>query len=233
MDIHPKTRLVLLLLWIPSALLSTNFILLSFAILVYTLPLIIIFKVYKPYFSFIAKFILPLFTILTIVYGYLLGSPPNKIPGSDPYGGVVFSATIIVKLILLTSIFHLSLLTMNKRKLISTFRCWGLNKELTFIFVNAFNTYDDWTIKAKQVIEARMARGMYRKNRKWQHWLDIPYLLKPLTFWAISAALNRANYLNERDLLYRIELNNDYFSYSYKDYLHLSFTIFWILLIIT
>jgi hypothetical protein len=167
------------------------------------LPLLLLAGAFHKHARFAALVLSPVLLALALVWGWVVGAPPGEPTGSDPAGGLMFSAFIGVRLLLLTGIFQLCFLSIPQDQLIANLRGWGLRGDGLIVAASAFVLWPELKARAEQVITARYARGLVPDRKLLTRFKQLPYMLRPLLIWSLRSAIQRTEAWQQRQVVKR------------------------------
>ena len=208
---HPIARALSVLLIVLAALVSKSLWSLFFGCLVLSLILIVTSKTRAPYLSYWLVVLLPLATILCLIWGLLIGAPPDAPAGS----GIYFALKIILRLAILGGVTQLFLLTVEPEDLPQLLYQIGIRGELLIVLLGSFALGPELTLRADQVMTARLARGMMPNRGIISRIYQLPFILRPLFAWALRSAIQRSENWHQKQIFSRVEnFNKRTLSYS-------------------
>jgi len=203
-SVHPKVRGISTILAIIGTLFANDIIIMLFAWLVLLIPLFTLTSTMRSHGRFVIKIVAPIFIILLVVWGWLVGAPPGLQPGSSSVDGARFAIFISLRLILLGGIFQLCFLSIPYDKLINTFRQWGLKGNWLVVAAGAFTIWPELKLRGEQILDARYARGLTPDRKLFSRIQQFPFLLRPLLTWAIRSANDRTQLWDQRRLILKL-----------------------------
>jgi energy-coupling factor transporter transmembrane protein EcfT len=188
-----------------AALISKSLFSLLLGCFVLSLILIVTSKTRAPYLSYWLVVLLPLATILCLIWGLLIGAPPDAPAGSDQLGGIYFALKIILRLAILGGVTQLFLLTVEPEDLPQLLYQIGIRGELLIVLLGSFALGPELTLRADQVMTARLARGMMPNRGIISRIYQLPFILRPLFAWALRSAIQRSENWHQKQIFSRVE----------------------------
>jgi hypothetical protein len=155
----------------------------------------------KPHLRFLFVVVLPVTCALIVVWYWLVAAPPGEPLHSNAVGGLGFALMISTRLVLLGGILQLGLMTVPRERIIDNLRSVGIGKRGIAIACGVVSVVPELSIRSKQVLVARYARGLMKRRSIFGKLLQIPYLARPLLVWAIRVAIERADSWRQKSLL--------------------------------
>lgn len=203
-SIHPVARGLAALIGIIGVFLADDVTTLVFVWLAVIIPLCMTAGISGRHMRIIGAVVLPLCLLLTALWGWIVGAPPDMPPGSDPEAGVQYALLISLRLAVTGGIFQLCFLSIPQSELLSTFWHWGIRRDNLIVAIGAFTIWPELKLRAEQIITARYARGLLPDRRLTTRFRQLPYLLRPLLVWSLRAAIQRSELWDQKRLLDRI-----------------------------
>jgi energy-coupling factor transport system substrate-specific component len=192
-SIHPVARGLATLIGIIGVFLADNVVVLVFVWLAVIVPLCMTTGISRKHMKMNGMVVLPLCLMLVGLWGWIVGAPPDQVPGSNPEAGVQYALLISFRLAVVGGIFQLCFLSIPQAELLSTFWHWGIRRDHLIV-----------AIGAEQIITARYARGLLPDRRLISRFRQLPYLLRPLLVWSLRAAIQRSELWDQKRLLDRV-----------------------------
>lgn len=203
-SLHPKTRGLATLLFAAGLFLCSDpMLLLPFWLAAFAVLALMGF--WKPHGKYLIAVILPIYAALLLIWGMVV---PPSVADAGQIGditGYQYATTIALRLAGLGAIIQLCFLPLMKRNgLITTLREWGLRGTPLTITLSTLALIEDINYRVRQVMEARIARGMS------PHGLindikQLPVVLRPLFVFILHSAIKRAELWHHRNLRHCLE----------------------------
>ena len=203
-SIHPVARGLATLIGIIGVFLADNVVVLVFAWLAVIVPLCVTTGISRKHMRMNGMVVLPLCLMLVALWGWIVGAPPDQVPGSNPEAGVQYALLISFRLAVVGGIFQLCFLSIPQAELLSTFWHWGIRRDHLIVAIGAFTIWPELKLRAEQIITARYARGLLPDRRLISRFRQLPYLLRPLLVWSLRAAVQRSELWDQKRLLDRV-----------------------------
>lgn len=200
---HPtnQVRGMLALACCISLFIASSPVNLFFAWLALMLPMVMLTGISRVHFRFLALVTAPITILLIIVWGYLVGAPPNKPFQSDPNGGIIYAATIAIRLMLIGGIFQLTFSTIPQERIPKLLSDWGIPKTVAVIILVTLSLLPEVHRRTNQLLDAYRARGLLKRGFV-NKLSAIPKLLIPLIAWTFRTAIQRSEFAwGQRKLL--------------------------------
>jgi energy-coupling factor transporter transmembrane protein EcfT len=153
---------------------------------------------------FVAVVILPITVALVLIWGVMIGAPPNEAAGSNQRGAFAFACLTGMRLAVLGGILQICFLTIPGDEVLSTFQACGVRGDAAAVLVGTLAIGPELKLRANQVLSARYARGLVADRRIASSIKQLPFLLRPLLAWVLRSALQRGEIWRQRNLLDRL-----------------------------
>lgn len=153
---------------------------------------------------FIAIVMLPFAIILGSVWVGLMGAPPGVPMGTDRLAALQYITLIILRLAVCSGLFQVLLLSITPEELLAALRRLGLSDDFTIMGLSTIALIPELTLRADQVLTARLARGLFGRQGLPNRVLQLPYILTPLVSWTLRSALQRAELWEHRGLIEKL-----------------------------
>jgi energy-coupling factor transporter transmembrane protein EcfT len=203
--VHPIARGLAVLIAATGSILVREPVALALFWLAVLVPLLVHTGIIRAHIRFVCGIVLPVAAALFLVWGWIVAAPPGAPPGSDPAAGLRFAATTSLRLAVLGGVWQSCFLTLPSSALAATLRCWGLQGEALVVVLGSFAVVPELTIRSRQVIVARVARGFISDARWWSRIRQVPSLLPPLVAWVLRSSVQRGEQWRHRGMLQRFE----------------------------
>lgn len=154
--------------------------------------------------KYLVAAILPIYIALLLIWGVVVPPPVAEIGQATDASGYLYATTIALRLAGLGAVIQLCFLPLLKRgDLITTLRGWGLRGTSLIVTLSTLALVEDINYRVRQVMEARIARGMS------PHGLindikQLPVVLRPLFVFILHSAIKRAELWHHRNLRHRL-----------------------------
>jgi hypothetical protein len=159
---------------------------------------------WKTHAKYLLAAILPIYAALLLIWGVIV--PPSLTESGHVAvaTGYQYATVIALRLAGLGAVIQICFLPLLKRgDFITTLRGWGLRGTSLIVTLSALALVDDINHRARQVMEARIARGM-APNGLINDIRQIPVVLRPLFVFILHSAIKRAELWHHRDLRQRL-----------------------------
>lgn len=194
----PAARLLACALAISGTLLTRNPILQGSAFLC-MFSLLVVAGLGRTFLRILALVWLPIAFSLFVVWGLVVGAPPNEPLGVDRLGGALYALSTVLRLILMGGILQLTFGSIRPLALPSTLARCGLRGDTLTIVISSYILLPELRMRADQVLTARRARGLGATSIIGRL-RELPILLRPLFAWALRSAIQRSEHWNQRRL---------------------------------
>jgi energy-coupling factor transporter transmembrane protein EcfT len=188
---HHGIILLAVILAAIGAIVTKNLVLLAIGWGLLILPLTKIVGILKRHLNFIVVFVLPLFVYLFVVWHFIIGAPPDRLIGSDPDGGTIYSLTTAIRLMVLGGLAQIAFLPIPLDDLPYVLTQVGIKGDLLVIIISSFALIPEFSQRANKIITARYARGLIKDRSFCSRLIQLPYLIRPLFTGALKTAENR------------------------------------------
>lgn len=131
--------------------------------------------------------ILPIFFILSLVWGVLLQTPPGGSLGSNPIGGLLHAALLCMRLSLISLALQVLWMSVDSRDIPSFLNAAGIRGRLLVGVLAFFGVFQIVVQNVASVVIALQIRGKIRPNRILSRLSAIPEVL--LNIWAPALTL--------------------------------------------
>lgn len=154
--------------------------------------------------KYLVAAILPIYIALLVIWGVVVPSPVAEVGQSAGTTGYLYATTTALRLAGLGAVIQLCFLPPLRRgDLIATLQGWGLRGTALIVTLSTLALVEDINHRARQVMEARIARGMS------PHGLindikQLPVVLRPLFVFILHSAIKRAELWHHRNLRNRL-----------------------------
>jgi energy-coupling factor transport system substrate-specific component len=230
-SIHPVARGLATVIGIIGVYLADNVVVLVFVWLAIILPLCMTAGISRKHMRITGMVVLPLCLLLVALWGWIVGAPPDQMPGSNPEGGVQYALLISLRLAVVGGIFQLGFLSIPQAELLSTFWHWGIRRDNLIVAIGAFTIFPELKIRAEQITTARYARGLLPDRRLITRFRQLPYLLRPLLVWSLRAAIQRSELWDQKRLLDRVgHMRHAYEGSRLRDGAFIGISLIWLVI---
>lgn len=155
--------------------------------------LVLAFQAKLPTFGrFAVGVILPVGLGLVFIWGFVRQGTPEPNTNHSIQAGVVYAATITLRLALLGAIFQATFLSLPIPKLVHLLQSFGVRGRALAIIVSTLNLWPDFRRQVEQVIAARCARGLMRDRRPITRLRQAPLAIRTLFISGLGHGLDRA-----------------------------------------
>jgi energy-coupling factor transport system ATP-binding protein len=168
------------------------------------IPWLVYVRALKSYLRFVILILTPIALALVVVWGGIVQAPPGEPLGSSPKDGMLYAATIILRLGILSGLIQALFSGLKGASLLSGLKAWGVSGDLLVIILGTFVMLPEGRLRAEQVLTSRLARGLVKKRGFVGNVKQLPHVLRPMLGWTLRAAIERAELWQHRDLLRRI-----------------------------
>jgi len=158
----------------------------------------------RRFLRFVAVVMLPFGVALVVVWVGLMGAPPGSPMGTDRSGALEYALLIVLRLAVCSGLFQVVLLSVASEELMATLRLIRLPDNITVMVLSTLAIIPELTLRADQVLTARLARGLFGKPTLRNRVTQVPRILGPLVCWTLRSALQRAEIWEHRDLIGRL-----------------------------
>lgn len=155
--------------------------------------------------KYLVAAILPIYAALLVIWGVVVpGGPVAEIGQAAGASGYLYATAIALRLAGLGAVIQLCFLPPLRRgDLIATLQGWGLRGTSLIVTLSTLALVEDINYRVRQVMEARIARGMS------PHGLindikQLPVVLRPLFVFILHSAIKRAELWHHRNLRHRL-----------------------------
>lgn len=187
----PFLRGLLLILGTAATFLASSPAALAISWLAVLLPLLAITGTLRPHLRFALFPVAPLFIFLALVWGWLVGAPPNEPLHSDPYGGLEYATMIALRLTSLGALFQICLLPIPKEHQLSMLCSWWVPAPVATSIIASLALLPELRRRTSQLSVAYRARGLGAAPW-WRQVSGLASLLAPLVTWSLRSAHQRA-----------------------------------------
>jgi energy-coupling factor transporter transmembrane protein EcfT len=187
----PFARGLLLLLGVAATLLAASPRPVVWSWLAVLLPMLAASGTLRSHLRFVVFVVAPLYLLLALVWGWLVGAPPGEPLHSSPIGGIQYASLIVFRLAALGALFQLCLLPISKEHQISMLCSWGVPAPAATSVVASFALLPEMQRRASQLSVAYRARGL-TAGPWWRNVTGLASLLAPLVTWSLRSAHQRA-----------------------------------------
>lgn len=205
MAVDPRARAISAVLAVVGTLFVREPLPLLLALLLVILPLLALGGGIRGYSKLAGAIGLPVIVGLFVVWGLFVGAPPGMPLHSDPTGGILFAATVGLRLLVLAAILYLAVAMVAPPLLPQVLRGWGLRGDLLAVVLGTFVLVPELAGRAGQVMTARYARGLIGRAAWTDRLRSFPQLLRPLLAWSLRSAAQRSELWDHRKLVGRLE----------------------------
>ena len=198
--IHPVARGLATLFGIAGTVLADDIVPLLIMWLVVIVPSITATGILKRHGRMLLSTILPLGLLLILVRGWISGTPPDILTGSDPGVNIGYAMTIVLQLTVFVGMFQLCFYSIPQSQLLSIFWHWGIRGNLLIIAIVTFTIWQELKMRTGQILTARYARGLMPDRRLIMRIRQVPYLLRPLLALSLRDTIRRSEFWVQRQL---------------------------------
>src|SRR6185437_5843810 len=115
-----------------------------------------------------------------LVWGLFLKSAPGLPVGLHEFEGLKYASLITARILALAGILQLSVLSIHPGDLPATLHRCGVTGGPLLLILGIFAVMPDMSLRADQILNARMARGMFRDRSFITRITQFPYVIRPL-----------------------------------------------------
>lgn len=214
---HPITRVILFFSIIALSFLIRNIVFDLSVYFLIVLPQIIRTKHISTHLKFITFVLIPLLLMLLLVWGYLVGSPPENFTLGIK-NGYFYAINVWVRLLLFASVYQSFFGTLSARQLAATLSYLKLPDSTSIFIVSALAILPNSKLIALRLIESRFSRGLVKKRNLWSYLIAIPHILRPYIILELNQVVMRSkvSQLSRKNLNLR-QFKEQVFEYSFID----------------
>ncbi|MHB1954393.1 MAG: energy-coupling factor transporter transmembrane component T family protein, partial [Sulfobacillus sp.] len=165
------------------------------------LPIAAWVKILRSHLIFCATVIGPIGFGLILVWGVVVGAPPLQNLHSNPLGGAMYAAIVLTRLLVISALMQITLLSLTTSELMTTVYALGIRGELFFIILGANATLPDIRSRVFQIYDACKARGLMGNLSLLDRTKAVPYILRGTFAWTIRSSIQRADIWHQRNIL--------------------------------
>ncbi len=196
--LHPYSQLLVFTIIIVGIFLTQNITALALAYALVVILLILSKQLVAHIKVFLAGN-LPFLILLLLVYGLILKS--HQIPKySTPY---MYATVIFLRITILTSLWQY-IFNIPGDQLMATLKLLHFRGSPLIIIIGSFVVWEDFNVRSRSIITARLARGHLRNRRFINRIKQLPFILKPLLAATLNIALERSASWKQRNLIQEI-----------------------------
>jgi energy-coupling factor transporter transmembrane protein EcfT len=148
----------------------------------------------RNHFRLVFAVLLPLGLILALVWGTIVGAPPDLPRGSAPYLGYLHAARVVARLGVIAGISQAAFLTISPNSLWPTARRLRIGGTPLAIVLSSFALAANMTKVVDQTLTALKARGAISPNRYWTRVVVLPAMFSNLWNRLIADQIQRVEY---------------------------------------
>ncbi len=154
-----------------------------------------------PHLKFVLFLWTPLAAWMFIVWGWIVGAAPGATLHSSPHEGVLHAARVALRLLALVGVLQSCLLSIKIEQLSSGLLALKVPRPLALVVLNVFALGPELRIRLDQVLTARIARGLMKRNSRLSAIRNAASTLVPVVAWGFSSAHARAGLWRQRGIL--------------------------------
>jgi hypothetical protein len=192
---HPYVRLAFFFAGICGTLLSTNPVFLLVTYLIVIIPTIALNGQFRQHLKLLIIGILPILLSFILLYIFIFH---DKSKSWD------FIAVKVIKIILFTSLFQITL-SIPSKILFITLKKWGFSGQPLVLVLSSLTVWEDVRYRANKIIDARFARGFVVQRSAITKARQLPYIILPLVIAVFRTAIERADSWEQKDMLYLVD----------------------------
>lgn len=194
LQLHPYTRVLLLVIGIAGAILCLNTLSLIIFWITFLIPLLTINSNIKTHLKFLLVVALPMLFMLGLSQWVIFKD------------FIHFESVLItvLKVIVYTSIIHIALI-IPQDQILATFKMWNFKNEVLITALGSYIVWVDIAGRADKIITARFSRGFINKRTLSSKLKQFPHLLIPLIIGIMRTATERADSWEQKKIIQRLE----------------------------
>jgi hypothetical protein len=126
------------------------------------------------------------------------------VPVQPQTSGLLIATVASLKLLSASALGMAAFGGLNPTELAQQLQGWGLSPQGIAAILGALTIWPEVRMRARQILEARYARGLLRRRSLFRAALALPFILRPLLTSLLRAAILRAEAWEQRGLLTRL-----------------------------